>query len=354
MKTLVTTCLAVLAIAPAARAADDAKTLFEQGCMRKAAAACEQRLAANANDAAAGAMLSRIRSNQGDMAQAEKLAQSAVAADPHSADAQYALAEVYGREAQKAGMLKAAGYAGKLKKSAEAALAIDPRHVESLDILVDFYSMAPGFMGGDKKKAAEYTERIAQVDPMAGWFRKAENAARDKDTTLVGQCYARALDANPQSARAQVQLAAWLAPRWRDPARAEKLAQQAIAAEPWRIGGWQVLAALYANQGRWSDLDDLLQRSEAADPSHLAAFYAAARQLVVDHREPARAESYLRHYLSRDPEIGGPSWAGARWRLGLALEQQGKKAEAIAEVQAAVQMDPRLEDAKKDLKRMRG
>src|SRR5262249_35615093 len=164
------------------------------------------------------------------MAQAEKLALAAVAADPKNADAEYALAEVYGREAQHAGMLKAAGYAGKLKKTAEAALAIDAKHVDALDILVDFYSMAPGFMGGDKKKAAEYTERIAQVDPMRGWFRKAENAARDKDSTLVGQCYAHALDASPQSGRAQVQLASWLAPGWRGPARAGEVGQAGVAA----------------------------------------------------------------------------------------------------------------------------
>src|SRR5262249_48530997 len=129
-------CLGMLLTLASAAHADDARTLFDQGQMRKAAAACEQRLAASANDAVAGAILSRIRSNQGDMALAEKLALAAVAADPRNADAQYALAEVYGREAQHAGMLKAAGYAGKLKKTAEAALAVDPKHVNSLDILV--------------------------------------------------------------------------------------------------------------------------------------------------------------------------------------------------------------------------
>ena len=127
-----------------------------------------------------------------------------------------------------------------------------------------------------------------------------------------------------------------------------------MQAEPWASGGWQVLAALDASQARWAELDDVLKRSETVDPSHLSPWYVAGRQLVVDRREPVRAESYLRHYLSREPEIGAQSWAAARWRLALALEQQGKKPEAIAELDAALKLDPKLEDAKKDLKRLRG
>jgi predicted Zn-dependent protease len=151
-----------------------------------------------------------------------------------------------------------------------------------------------------------------------------------------------------------VQLASWLAPRSRDPARAEKLALQAVETEPWRVGGWQVLAALYAFQERWPELESVLERSQAVDASHLAAWFQAGRQLVVSGKEPARAERYLRHYLSREPEIGAPSHAAARWRLGLALEQQGRRAEASSEIAAAVRLDPRLEDAKKDLKRLKG
>ena len=348
--------LAALAgAAPSASSvADDAKLQFENGYLRRAAAACEQRLAANARDAEAGAVLSRIRSAQGDMDQALKLANAAVAADPKNADAQYALSEYYGRKARDAGMLSAAGLAGKMRKAADAALAIDPHHLDALEIDVDFFTMAPGFMGGDKKKAAEYTERIAQVDAVAGWLKKGENALRAKDTTLAGQCFAHAAEVQPASGRALVQLASWLAQPWRDPARSEKLALQIVQAEPWRTGGWQVLASLYAFQDRYAELDDVLKRSEAAEPSHLSPWYQAGRQLVVSHKDPGRAESYLRHYLSKEPEIGAQSWAAARWRLALALEQQGKKTEAIGELTTAVRLDPKLEDAKKDLKRLRG
>jgi predicted Zn-dependent protease len=151
-----------------------------------------------------------------------------------------------------------------------------------------------------------------------------------------------------------VALAFWLLQPWRDPATSEKLALAAVQAEPWRTSGWQCLAALYAYQERWTDLDDVLKKSEAAGPTHLAPWYTAARQLLNAGKDPARAESYLRHYLTVEPEIGSQTWAAARWRLGQALEKQGKKSEAVAEMETAVKLDPKLEDAKKDLKRLRG
>ena len=339
-----------------AAGSDDAKQLFDRGYLRRAAAECEQRLAANAKDAGAGALLSRIRGEQGDKDAALKLANAAAAADPRSADAQYALAEDYGREARGASVLRQPGLAGKMKKAAEAALAIDPNHIDALEIASDFYHYAPGIVGGDKKKAIEYVDRMVAVDPVAGWLKRAEVAmdGKDKDTVRAAECYRQAAAVQPASQRAQVALASWLLPRWRDPATAEKLALGAVQAEPWRTGGWQVLAALYAFQERWADLDDVLKKSEAAEPTHLAPWYTAARQLINTGKEPARAEAYLRHYLAAEPEIGSQTWAAARWRLGQVLEKEGKKSEAVAEMETAVKLDPKLEDAKKDLKRLRG
>ncbi len=341
-------------IVPAAVSAEDPRALLDHGLYRRAAVVCEQRLAASPADAVANSVLAHVRSEQGRHDDAIKLAEAAVAAAPHDADAQYGLSEAYGRKAGAVGVLKAAGFAGKMRKAAEAALAIDPRHADALDILVDFHMLAPGFMGGDKKQAAEYVERLTQVDAARGWLQKAQNAMRAKDTTLAARCYASAAAVTPASGQALVQYASFLAPKWRDPARSEKLALQVVELEPWRAGGWQVLASLYSYQERWAELDAVLEKSLAAEPTHLSPWYQAARQLIVSKKDPARAERYLRRYLSVEPEIGSQSWAAARWRLGQALEQQGKKTEAIAEIEAAVKQDPKLEDAKKDLKRLRG
>ena len=337
-----------------AHAADEALVLLEQGQYRQAAAVCERRLAANPADGMAGAVLSRVRGQEGRLDDAVKLATAAVAAAPGSADVQYAYAEAYGRKAQDAGVLKAAGHAGKLKKAAEEALRLQPDHADALSMLVDFHRRAPGIMGGDRKKGAEYLDRLVRVDPAVGWTKKAGMAFSDKDTVQGAQCLERAVEQAPGSGRALVALASHLAQPGRDLARAERLARQVTETEPWRVGAWQVLAGLHAYQGRWTELDDVLERAEAANPERLAPCFTAARTLIVSEKDPARAERLLRHYLSRPPEIAAPSHANARWRLGQALEQQGRKEEAMAEWSLALQADPKLEAAKKDLKRLKG
>jgi len=44
----------------------------------------------------------------------------------------------------------------------------------------------------------------------------------------------------------------------------------------------------------------------------------------------------------------------AHWRLGLILDKAGRKAEAVSELQIATKLDPKFEQAQKDLKRIKG
>jgi tetratricopeptide (TPR) repeat protein len=282
------------------------------------------------------------------------LAAAAAAAAPNDAVVQYAYAEVCAEKAQSVSMLKAAGWAGKLKKAAEAALAADPKSADAMEMLIEFHLRAPGVMGGNKQQAAALWKRLEQADPAAAALQKAGEAFRAKDTTLAAQWLAKAAEVKPPSPRALIRYASYLSPSFRDPARAEKLALQAVELEPWRTSGWQVLAVLYAFQQRDDELEKVLERAEAADPSHLSPRYQAARQLLSMKRDPARAERYLRAYLAKPTEFGAPTHGGARWRLGQALELQGKKSEAIAEIEQAVKLDPKLDAAWKDLTRLRG
>jgi len=101
-------------------------------------------------------------------------------------------------------------------------------------------------------------------------------------------------------------------------------------------------------------MDATLAAAESAVPGNLGPHYQAARAIIAMRSEPARAEALLRRYLSVEPEIGMPSHAGAHWRLGQALELEGKKPEAITEMQTALRLDGSLDGAKKDLKRLKG
>ena len=65
------------------------------------------------------------------------------------------------------------------------------------------------------------------------------------------------------------------------------------------------------------------------------------------------AKSYLDKYLAQPPEGAEPSHAMARTQLATLLERDERPEEAVAQLNLALQEDPGLEPAKKDLKRLR-
>ena len=344
--------LALLA-APASPESD-VQTLLDRGYLREAESRLAAAVASAPNDALALAQLARVRSEQGRLEEAEKLAERAVEAGPQLAATHFALADVCGERAGKAGVLKAPGLARRFKKEADATLAIDPRHVDAMGALVQFHLQAPGIVGGDRKKIPALLERIASIDPVAGFQARSEVAQRDKDSTEAESWLRKAVEAETKGADAHMTLARRLSAPWRKPAEAEQLALEALAREPWRQDAWALLAGLEARAGRIDEMNQTLAKAEAADPARLGAYYTAGRQLLMDGRELERAEQCFRHYLSREPEIGWPGHGGAHWRIAQILEKRGEKNAAIAELETAIKLQPELADAKKDLKRLKG
>ena len=329
--------------------------LAEAGHWRRAQALVEPRLRANPNDAEAAYLMSRVRLMTGDLDEALKLAEKAASLDPKNASYRYQVAAVAGTMAQRASMFRQHGLARRFKREAEAALALDPKYVEARWGLMMFYLQAPGIIGGDKKKAQEFADEIARLDPVRGWMAKAEFVEREKRTAEIGAYYQKAVEANPKSYQAQMTLASFYASdAQKKYDLAERHAREALKIDPDRAGAYSQLAALYAYQSRLADLDAILAQSEKAIPDNRNPYYQAGRVFITQGKELARAESYFRKYLAQEPELNAPNHAGAHWRLGQTLEKLGRKQEAIRELETAVRMNPNLEEAKKDLKRLKG
>jgi tetratricopeptide (TPR) repeat protein len=354
MKRLTVPILLLLA-APALAGADgEPATLFERGSYRRAAAAAEQVLAAAPADASALGVLARVRARESRFEDAIALGERAVKAAPSSATAHFALAEVSGMRAQQGSMLKGLGAARTFKREIDAALALDPKYADALNLLIQFHNAAPGIAGGDKKQVPALTERLVAADPVKGWSVRAQDALEKGDSTRAGECWRKAHDADPASVRARVTYASWLFRTRQDVPGAERLAKQATQDEPWRVGGWQVLAGVMARQRRWADLEATLTASETATDGRREAWYTAAAVLLGEKLEPARAERYLRYFLERSPELESFPPAAVHWRLAVALEQQSRVPEAKAELETALKFDGKFEPAKKDLKRLKG
>ena len=343
------------ALAAEASAPQAARALMDTGHWKRARQVLETQVHATPDDPATLSALAEVRAQFGDVEQAEKLARRAVALAPGDAQAHESLARVVGRRAQKAGILKGLGLAKEFRREAEQAVALDPKRVEARDMLMEFHLQAPGIAGGDKKKARVYADEIARLDPVRGELALAEYSQAMKDTTAIEGCYRRAIAKDPHAVDARLSLANWLLAPWRLKLdEAEVQARAALTDAPDRAGPWSLLAVIAVKRQDTGALDSLLAAADARCPDNRGPWYQAGRILLVEGRDLPRAERCFRHYLEIEPEPGNPTLAHGHWRLAQVLAKEGRQPEARAELETALKMKPDLDEAKKDLKLLKG
>jgi tetratricopeptide (TPR) repeat protein len=189
--------------------------------------------------------------------------------------------------------------------------------------LLEFFLLAPGIAGGDAHQAEATAARIGALDPAQGCLAEARIAAFRKQYSRSGELYRMAVRTAPGRYRSRVALALYdLSASPPELNEAELQARAALALEPGRIDAYSILAEVYTEQGRWSELQALLSQAAAAVPDDPAPWYRAAVRLLNSRRELPRAGQYLRVYLSQEPEGNEPTAAEARSQLALVLQAE--------------------------------
>jgi tetratricopeptide (TPR) repeat protein len=347
--------LCTLIFSMAAFAADATPaSLVHDGHFKQARPLVEQQLRENPKDASALVLLARIDLAYNDHEHAIELLRQAVAIEPGNSDAHVYLAEAYGRKIEHSGVFDKIGMAKTIRKESERGVAADPKNLDALESLMEFHLEAPGMVGGDKDKARELAQRIAELDPVRGDFAQATIAAREKRHEDEKHFQIKAAQRNPRSYDALVGAARlYLGDRWLDYDAAAEYAARGIAVNPTRVRAYSILAQCYAAQEKLGSLKGLLSRAEARVPDDLSPYFYAGQALLTNQKDLQVAEEYLRKYLTQNPEGESPTLGEAHWRLGQALAQQGKKDEAVREMEEAVRINPDLKNARKDLKKLR-
>ena len=329
--------------------------LIEVGHDLRAKAALTPLVEAEPTNANAAWLLSKSLSGLGDLDGALKFAERSVELDAGNAAYHVQLGAVLGRVAEKASMFKQLGLARRTRKELETAVALDPRSLDGLYGLMLYYFSAPSFLGGDKSKAADFADRIAAVDAARGWMARAALAREQKDAAAELESSRRAVAADPGNFDAQSELAQfYLDHPQPDFAALEACACKLLELDSGRPDGWRVLAALHVASHCWTELDEVLERSAKFNHEDLTPYYSAAAALLQEGERLSAARAYLEKYLSQPAEGSEPSHAMARWQLATLLEREQHPDEAVAQLNLALQEDPGLEAAKKDLKRLRG
>jgi len=306
---------ALLALTAPCAAQTQAEQLIAAGHWKQARALVDPR---QTRDALTQFLLSQIQAAFGDRDSPLPLAEKAVALDGRVAKYHRQAAEVTGVLAQHAGLLPQILLARRFRHEIDIALKLDPRDVQALRDLMEFYLLAPGVAGGDKDRARAVAARIARVDEVEGELAQSRLADAAGDRSRQEAALRQAVEAAPANYRARIALARFLLSR----ADWEGARQQAVSAmniDSTRVDTYSILATVYARRGMTNELEALLALAEKRSPDDLSPYFRAAEALSAIGHDLDRAQQYFRRYLAVEPEGNGPTAAEARGKLAEVL-----------------------------------
>jgi len=289
--------------------------LFELRRFDEARAAFEGILAKDKNDANALFYLGRIAEAQGKSGDAVDWYEKAVKRDDKNALYHFYLGSAVGTEAQKANKLRQPFLARRVKSEFERSVQLDPNLIDPRFGLVDFYSIAPGIMGGSMDKAREQAAEIGKLNAMRGHEANARIANRVKDTITVEKEWRAAITVAPDSAR-----------------------------------GYSGLATFYRGRGRYDEAAAVYDEWMKARPNDATPHANWGIVAVLAGKNLERAERELKYWFEHYPKDTPPAVvSGIHFRLAQLYEKQSRKDLARAEYEEAVKLNPDNQDAKKAL-----
>lgn len=247
-----------------------------------------------------------------------KYLERAVRKEPNNSEYQLWLGRGYGSQAEDANVVKQPGLAKKTKNAFDRALALDPENLDARRSLIDYYLIAPGFLGGDKKKALEQANEILKRDKWRGYQALALVQVEMENLAGAEQTMTALMRAFPDSSSPRIQLA---------------IRQQETR--------------------RYDDAYETIKPLLGRTPVNMATLYQVGRISAMSGANLERGEAALRSYLTLTPGPGDPGHGAAHWRLGMVAEHRGNKIAARTEYETAIRLDPKLTQAKDALKKLR-
>lgn len=248
-------------------------------------------------------------------------AEACLEKQPKAAPCQYALGTVLGIQAMSEGMWKAARSAGTIRDALQAAHEAEQAWFPARSALAEFYLLAPGMMGGSSAKAAELARSAPRPEQVRLLQARAAAYAKRYDEAL------------PLFLGLPAEL-------------------EATVAEDARAWAVQCVLAM-ANGGQAAQAQPLAEKVAREHPRHAQPAYALAR---VRSEAGAREEA-LKLY-ERAATLKGGDELPIAYRVGVELQELGRKAEAKAaftrHVASGKGSKASKEDAKKRIEQLAG
>jgi tetratricopeptide (TPR) repeat protein len=212
------------------------------------------------------------------------------------------LGRIYGEKADHVSFISAIGLAKKVRTEFERAVQFDPNSWESRTDLAEFYTEAPGIVGGGEAKARAQAEQIAPLNAAMAHWVNGRLAEKKKDVAAAEQEYRAAVDASQGGARACLNL-----------------------------------ASFYSRNKRFDDMELALHHLASSPLDHPDALVDGAGMLLRTGRDSSLAIQLLRRYIANNTVEEAPAFK-AHEMLGELLEKQGDSAGAANEYRTALAM----------------
>lgn len=256
---------------------------------------------------------------EGRVEPAVKSMEAAVRTDPNNPVYHFWLGRAYGEQAEGVGNpIRLMRIAGRAKAAFERSVTLAPDYLDGREGLMQYFLQAPGVAGGSVANARAQAREIARRNPYRGAIALAAVERKNKDPEALLRAY-----------------------------------ESTIAQFPDSVAPYTALISALAERKDWARAWSAVERLERARPDWRPARYTFGRVAAMSGQRLDVGERYLREYLTREPEKGNPSHAGAHWRLGMILEHRSDKAGARREYQEAIRLDPTLTGAKQALAKLR-
>jgi len=224
------------------------------------------------------------------------------------------LGNALGEQASHTNKLKLPFLARRIKGEFDKAVDLDPTSWEARHGLIQFYSQAPGVMGGSMDKAKEQAREIGKFDAIRGHLEMAALLERDKDF-----------------------------------AGTEREFNAVILAAPDSSLGYNSLGNFYRRQKRYTDAVAVYEKLLRAKPDAVNAHLLIGWNLKLAG-DNDRAEREITKWLSAPPKDAPPqNLSAAHQWMGDIYAAQSKKDAARTEYQLALQINPKNAEAKKAL-----
>jgi tetratricopeptide (TPR) repeat protein len=292
-----------------------AKDQFERGDYPSAIATLSSALKGSPRDARLLHWRSRCYLEQRDYSRAISDAERAVSERPDDSEYRRWLGHAYGGAAEQA---RSFSLARKVRAAFEQAVQSNPSNIAARRDLEQFYLEAPWIVGGDRRKALDQVNAIAELDPVAGHLARA---------------------------------AYWLDAKRLDESAAEY--QRVLDLRPDRIDPYLEVADFYQTHREATTFASIVEQAARVMASDTRLTYYKGVALVLANRNLAEAEQLLRRYLATAPRRSDlPSHADARQWLGRLNEQLGNLKAAGDEYRAALAVDPDDKSVREALRRL--